>query len=93
MKPKKINQYFLNAIRDGYKPFEITKNPYLEGEVDLIVVNPCNKKYVMCIMKQDVYCDECIKDRLKVKLKITNMTAFEIGLVLQERNFNVGNLK
>ncbi|KAK2574672.1 hypothetical protein KPH14_012950 [Odynerus spinipes] len=63
MKQIKIKQEFLDYIKQGYKNYEIRKDGDLEGEVELRVVE-----------KQPY-----IKDRLIVRLKKTNYSAYEIG--------------
>ncbi|WP_338984957.1 hypothetical protein [Spiroplasma endosymbiont of Diplazon laetatorius] len=80
MKTKEIKEEFSDYIKYGYKNFEIRKDGDLEGEVELIVVEHnsiCKEKYL--IHEDNYNFEECIKDRLKVRLKKTNYSAYEIG--------------
>ncbi|WP_338970064.1 DUF3850 domain-containing protein [Spiroplasma endosymbiont of Labia minor] len=100
MKQLKIRWDFFEQIKKGFKNFEIRKDKYLEGEVELIVFERKFKTkcegYQTKTMRDSMTdnqcfyngncCDYCIQDKLKVKLTLDKeMNAFKIGQNLQKR--------
>lgn len=87
----KIKQEFLDYIKNGIKDFEIRKDGDLEGIKELIVLkewNTCTLKNCRTNYKKNgyFYCNDCIKDNLKVKLKLNKeMNAYNIGKIIGDQ--------